>query len=44
MKKAYSAPRLTVHGDIATVPSFGGTLLTHVMGPLPTFFSVGLAL
>ena len=38
MKKAYSAPRLTVHGDIATVTSFGGTLLTDVIGALPTFF------
>ena len=38
MKKAYSAPRLTVHGDIATVTSFGGELFTDVIGSLPTFF------
>jgi hypothetical protein len=38
MKKAYSAPRLTVHGDIATVTRIGGDWLTDVVGALPTFF------
>ncbi len=36
--KVYSAPRLTVHGDIATVTRVGGTWFTDVVGSLPTLF------
>lgn len=38
MKKVYSAPRLTVHGDIATVTKVGGSHFTDLIGALPTFF------